>query len=922
MKVNEGLKVLKSKINDYARNEQIHLNNDFQNIKQNVQQLTNMSAAAFGPILDFDVSNSSNQNILPWGFIYGYEQVPGIASKNDLINLPLIHSFINVPATSIDDDSPCAPLLLDFALRSILSYQLGDSLVYMLDSNISGDFNLLSEISTRLDDYDTEKNQFHYITMPHEKALLFEHLFEVRDNNIRKFIPKHQDLYTYNKSQSGRHEPFHFVFIRDVNFALSDTEKEKLTDLILHGNATKAGIYVFFSFHKKDLEISNSYTISANPLKKLIEASSLLSAETKQSTRSFIKLSPKVSSKETQMVINYVKTQKPKSKFVSFEAEITQLLKQNSLWETPPKGQRKYHLHIPIGFKDDMTPLVLNFPFKSGSPHGYVGGKTGCGKSTLLHNIIINGALRYSPEQLRFYLIDLKGGVSFIHYKDLPHVAALSASSDDAFALSVLEMFCKEIDRRGRLFSGVGVSLLDDYNEKAKKCGKKQEPYLLCVIDEYQRLLEDPVKSSLPQSLFRIIHSQARAFGIFLILCTQSIGNAPTDIRQVGMKMSLIASPDDSQKLIGNDAAAWLRGVGRAILNVSETGDKRQNQEFQVAFVNEEQQLPKYIQRIRELYLKQNNGRDSLEHIIYNDNDQDAKIIENPQLSSKTNPQTAKIYVGKPAFCQREHIGFNLNRESNNNIMVCGTDRSAAMRLAGSIIIQFCRLYCNNNGRAFIIDLQRSSSKTYNSLEFLKTKIPGIEYSSSNNFENIIKKVYNILIERIADSKACDGEILVSIIDIRSLPIFSQNNANMGFLDFSTLSDPHSSPEKEVSTSEKLRKLILEGSSYGIHLLVYGYNYVNIDTIIDRSLRNAFEIKIGLRGGESSSILYGINAGEISLREGVARILMPAEMGAHFTRGATPGDPFIVYNKTGLPSLESTSWGELFHNLPNDTEIL
>ena len=60
---------------------------------------------------------------------------------------------------------------------------------------------------------------------------------------------------------------------------------------------------------------------------------------------------------------------------------------------------------------------------KGTSQHVLISGKTGSGKSTLLNAMITNLALRYSPDELEFYLIDFKKGVEFKAYAalNLPH---------------------------------------------------------------------------------------------------------------------------------------------------------------------------------------------------------------------------------------------------------------------------------------------------------------------------------------------------------------------------------------------------------------------------------------------------------------------------------------------------------------------
>ena len=58
--------------------------------------------------------------------------------------------------------------------------------------------------------------------------------------------------------------------------------------------------------------------------------------------------------------------------------------------------------------------------------HFLMGGATGSGKSNLLHNIILSVAFRYSPEELEFYLMDLKDGVEFTLINEIPEVTELN----------------------------------------------------------------------------------------------------------------------------------------------------------------------------------------------------------------------------------------------------------------------------------------------------------------------------------------------------------------------------------------------------------------------------------------------------------------------------------------------------------------
>ena len=60
--------------------------------------------------------------------------------------------------------------------------------------------------------------------------------------------------------------------------------------------------------------------------------------------------------------------------------------------------------------------------------HGIVAGSPGSGKSVFLHVLICGLAARYSPEELRLYIVDMKEGVELASYQKLPHTAVISST--------------------------------------------------------------------------------------------------------------------------------------------------------------------------------------------------------------------------------------------------------------------------------------------------------------------------------------------------------------------------------------------------------------------------------------------------------------------------------------------------------------
>jgi DNA segregation ATPase FtsK/SpoIIIE, S-DNA-T family len=101
--------------------------------------------------------------------------------------------------------------------------------------------------------------------------------------------------------------------------------------------------------------------------------------------------------------------------------------------------------------------------------------------------------LKYSPEEIQFYLIDLKKGVGFKPYSDarLPHAKVIAIDSEREFALSVLRGLINEMDNRGDIFRNYSVDSIKAFREKTQE----KIPRILLVVDEFQNLFleDDPV---------------------------------------------------------------------------------------------------------------------------------------------------------------------------------------------------------------------------------------------------------------------------------------------------------------------------------------------------------------------------------------------------------------------------------------------
>ena len=225
--------------------------------------------------------------------------------------------------------------------------------------------------------------------------------------------------------------------------------------------------------------------------------------------------------------------------------------------------------------------------------HALVAGKTGSGKSTLLHALITNLALNYSPDEAELYLVDFKEGVEFQWYAEyrLPHARVVAIQSEREFGLSVLQRLDGVLRERGERFRDAGVNGLAEYRAARPN---ETTPRILLVVDEFQQFFVEDDKLAQEASLLldRLVR-QGRAFGLHVLLGSQTLGGAyslaRSTIDQMAVRVALQCSDADAQLILSKDntAARLLSRPGEAIYN-DQNGLVEGNDPFQVVWLSEE----------------------------------------------------------------------------------------------------------------------------------------------------------------------------------------------------------------------------------------------------------------------------------------------------------------------------------------------
>jgi S-DNA-T family DNA segregation ATPase FtsK/SpoIIIE len=244
-------------------------------------------------------------------------------------------------------------------------------------------------------------------------------------------------------------------------------------------------------------------------------------------------------------------------------------------------------------------------------PHLLVAGTTGSGKSVCINSIIASMLYRFTPEDLRFVMIDPKV-VEMQMYNNLPHLL-VPVVTDPKKVLLALRYVVEEMEKRYKMFAKTGVRNITSFNARPKPRSQKEldaeaeakaaaekptdaEPgpengsveeyiegvseirvpreddiivpdrlhYIVIIIDELADLMQT-APADVESAIARITQ-MARAAGIHMIVATQTPrADVVTGVIKANIPCRIafqVASKLDSRIIIENPGAERLLGQG------------------------------------------------------------------------------------------------------------------------------------------------------------------------------------------------------------------------------------------------------------------------------------------------------------------------------------------------------------------------
>jgi ABC-type multidrug transport system fused ATPase/permease subunit len=681
-------------------------------------------------------------------------------------------------------------------------------------------------------------------------AELNQHIEKIIQMYLRDEYPT---IVEYNAQAGSTAEKFHFLVVADFPNGFSETAIRRLQSIVTSG--PRCGVYTLIHWDKRQPLPSGFVPDELRGASICIQGGRsglyLENGQTAVDARLTLDAAP-----EPELALEFVQ----KVGAASTDSNQVQVpfraIAPAELW----RGDTTNELRVAIG-RTGATKQQMLAIGKGTRQHALIAGKTGSGKSTLFHVMITNLALTCSPEQVEFYLIDFKKGVEFKCYatKKLPHARVVAIESDREFGLSVLQRVDEELRRRGDLFRKLGAQDIAGYKRAG---GTEPMPRSLLIIDEFQEFFveDDSIAQSASVLLDRIVR-QGRAFGIHVLLGSQTLGGAYSLARatlgQMVIRIALQCNEADAYLIMddNNPAPRLLSRPGEGIYNDA-AGAVEGNSPFQVCWLPDDER-DTWLDKVRDAAGKQP-ALDAAP-IVFEGN-APADIAENALLAhvlamrATKAPVSPRAWIGAPNSIKGP-TEITFHRQSGNNLLIVGQRDEAALAMLGNILLALGAQYPAGAARFVFLHQLPPGSGDAEHLDNVLAAVPHtVTLASATNAADVIAELSQELKHRM-EGEGSGEEIYVFIHGLQRFRKLRQEDE----FDFSGGDEP--------KPGAQFAELIAEGAAHGIHVLAFLDTFNSVGRFLSRKALSEFELRVvfQMSANDSAALIDSPKAGNLGL---------------------------------------------------------
>lgn len=519
---------------------------------------------------------------------------------------------------------------------------------------------------------------------------------------------------------------------------------------------------------------------------------------------------------------------------------ISDYLPQNSEWWSSDSAKQ---IEIPFGLGNDMHVKSLKITQESGQNTAVVIGIPGSGKSVFLHSLVCSAAIKYSPDELRMYLIDFSG-VEFNSYAlgKLPHARVIAPEAEREFGLSILNELVEEGSRRMALCRDHNVSNIVDLKRVAPGI---KVPRLLVIIDEFQKLFEvdnDPIAKE-ANTKIHIIIQEFRKFGINLILATQKLPTSsflPRDL--IANRIVFKSAPNDFDSLISSENHSGMPRLrtGQCVYN-SESGATYANEIVQ-GFFTSKNDIDSLMSKLQDYERGISYDREPLKVF----RSADLPEFENRRLAQHHNsvspiPYIVPIYFGESIAVSDVDVNVELVKENANNILIIGGEAEIARNIAFYTMRSAVAAHAENTAKVVVLNGTRSDNPLNQTIVNFCNTTPcdATIASSTADIETVLKALKEEIELRRSDETVPQQHIYVTCFDFQSIRALDK--------------DTSGTMPKLSAAAKDMDMIIRNGASVGIFVIAQTDTLEAINRVSQSSPLPMFNFRVALQMSEDLS---------------------------------------------------------------------
>lgn len=366
---------------------------------------------------------------------------------------------------------------------------------------------------------------------------------------------RYNSLLEYNASHE-RKKPEKYVFVNDLKSNIDMKDFEKFSRIVKNGK--KAGVYVIAASTLDDISDRRfSEMFGKIQLEMQVIAVENMSVRIKE--KAFVRLNASIDRNKLDIVFSLLQGKKEQREVIPLE----KYLPQSDDWH---KMRADKEIVIPFGIDSNGKIAVLKI--SSEKPYTMIIGDPRHGKSKLMHTIIMMATSRYSENEVKIAVMDLKDGAEFNVYAKagLQSVECVVNDEDPDAMLSFLKYYIAQMHSRQELFermeeaTGCIIQKYEDYRATNSYIDDAMPmmPRMLLLIDEFQTLFDGAASSMLMSELVR----KGATYGIHVVLSSQrALSSNPrngftADLKDYFTSRFVFKCPQSAAKTVLSDRCA------------------------------------------------------------------------------------------------------------------------------------------------------------------------------------------------------------------------------------------------------------------------------------------------------------------------------------------------------------------------------